>query len=57
MAKPEELPEADVLVRNVKKSFDDLLALNPHIGKDVVLSLIHISLSGKSIGAAVWGAI
>ena len=25
MAKPEELPEADVLVRNVKKSFDDLL--------------------------------
>lgn len=29
MAKPEELPEADVLVRNVKKSFDDLLALNP----------------------------
>ena len=32
MAKPEELPEADVLVRDVKKSFDDLLALNPHIG-------------------------
>ena len=39
MAKPEELPEADVLVRNVKKSFDDLLALNPHIGKDVVFAI------------------
>ena len=26
MAKPEEMPEADVLVRNVKKSFDELLA-------------------------------
>ena len=39
MAKPEELPAADVLVRNVKKSFDDLLALNPHIGKDVVFAI------------------
>ena len=36
----EELPEADVLVRNVKKSFDDLLALNPHIGKDVVFAIV-----------------
>ena len=39
MAKPEEMPEADVLVRNVKKSFDELLALNPHIGKDVVFAI------------------
>ena len=39
MAKPEEMPEADVLVRNVKKSFDELLALNPHIGKDVIFAI------------------
>ena len=38
-AKPEEQPEVDVLVRNVKKSFDELLALNPHIGKDVVFTI------------------
>ena len=38
-AKPEEGPELDVLVRNVKKGFDDLLALNPHVGKDVVFSI------------------
>ena len=35
----EEQPEVDVLVRNVKKSFDELLALNPHIGKDVVFTI------------------
>ena len=38
-AKTEEQPEVDVLVRNVKKSFDELLALNPHIGKDVVFTI------------------
>ena len=38
-AKPEEQPEVDVLIRNVKKSFDELLALNPHIGKDVVFTI------------------
>ena len=26
-------------MRNVKKGFDDLLALNPHVGKDVVFSI------------------
>ena len=45
MAKPEEMPEADVLVRNVKKSFDELLALNPHIGKDVVFAVTVNSIS------------
>ena len=39
-AKPEEQPEVDVLVRNVKKSFDELLALNPPIGKDVVFTIV-----------------
>ena len=38
-AKPEEEPERDVLVRNVKQSFDKLLALNPRLGKDVVFNI------------------
>ena len=31
--KPDEEAEADALLRNVKKSFDELLSLNPRIGK------------------------
>ena len=37
--KPEEEAEADALLRNVKKSFDELLNLNPRIGKDVVFAV------------------
>ncbi len=37
--KPEEEAEADALLRNVKKSFDELLSLNPRIGKDVVFAV------------------
>ena len=39
MPKPEQESEVEVLLRNVKKSFDDLLALNPHVGKDVVFTI------------------
>lgn len=37
--KPDEEAEADALLRNVKKSFDELLSLNPRIGKDVVFAV------------------
>ena len=37
--KPEEETEAEALLRNVKKSFDEVLNMNPRIGKDVVFAV------------------
>ena len=37
--KAEEETEAEALLRNVKKSFDEVLNMNPRIGKDVVFAV------------------